>query len=400
MGSPLPPKIIRPKSFHRHQHPHARSGRFHLLVLEQRACWEKRPRGIPHKFTGRSTPGPDPRTDVAGPPATTPLPAPGGWAALTDQLRNETTAASLDHLGGVFGDENVLASMRATLVDTGASMKKRQEALQFLKTSGDKKGATHLVSILNEPEFKSSVLPLLGRLNDPTVATALLQILPDLKGADRNTALLSLTSQLIPAKNLLAAIEKNEVDRQQLNSLHVRQMQNLGDSELTNLLTRVWGRVGETSESARESISKYTRLYRDAPLWAHPRKDGQAVYAKLCASCHVMNEKGIGIGLDLTGSHANGVDYFIENIVDPNAVVGESFQLTIVTRKDGTAVSGMCERNQRHTHPPDRYRYGPIPKSDISSREVLEQSMMPAGLLDTLPKKEVIDLLKFLSTKG
>jgi hypothetical protein len=40
-----------------------------------------------------------------------------------------------------------------------------------------------------------------------------------------------------------------------------------------------------------------------------------------------------------------------------------------------------------------------VKKSDVKSRQVLEVSMMPVGLLDALPQKEVIDLIKFLTTE-
>jgi hypothetical protein len=40
-----------------------------------------------------------------------------------------------------------------------------------------------------------------------------------------------------------------------------------------------------------------------------------------------------------------------------------------------------------------------IQKSEIKSRQILEQSMMPVGLLDTLLKQEVVDLLKYLTTE-
>ncbi|NIP95154.1 MAG: hypothetical protein GWO24_17590, partial [Akkermansiaceae bacterium] len=40
-----------------------------------------------------------------------------------------------------------------------------------------------------------------------------------------------------------------------------------------------------------------------------------------------------------------------------------------------------------------------IPMGEIKSRQVLQQSMMPAGLLDTLTEKEVVDLLKLLTTE-
>ncbi len=332
-------------------------------------------------------------------PATTPLPAPAGWEQAAKAWYDADTEPYLNQLGGIFGDATVLAKMRKRVVDANLSEKKRREALQFLKVSGDTECLEEFVSLLKDPQFRSDILPLIGRFNHRTAATAVLDQLPTLEGAEKNTALLSLASQPVLAIHLLNALHENHVDAE-LTSLHVRQMQNLQDESVTELLTKVWGRVGETSASARETIAKYKKLYEEAPRWAHTRADGLAVYNKVCASCHVMNGSGISMGPDLTGSWTNGVDYFIENIVDPNAVIGESFQLNIVTKKDGTVVSGMpAEETEENLVIRTVTESVTIPQDTIVSRQVLEQSMMPPALLDSLTEKEVVDLLKFLSTE-
>jgi hypothetical protein len=41
-----------------------------------------------------------------------------------------------------------------------------------------------------------------------------------------------------------------------------------------------------------------------------------------------------------------------------------------------------------------------IPKTEIKAREVTPQSLMPPGLLEALPEREAVELLKFLTTEG
>src|SRR5439155_3565212 len=100
---------------------------------------------------------------------------------------------------------------------------------------------------------------------------------------------------------------------------------------------------------------------------------------------------------DLTGSWRNGADYFFENVIDPNAVVGLDYQLTVIGRRDGAVVSGMVEKE---TDTAVVLRTATetiaIPKDQIKTREITAQSLMPPGLLEALPEKEAIDLLKFL----
>ena len=56
-----------------------------------------------------------------------------------------------------------------------------------------------------------------------------------------------------------------------------------------------------------------------------------------------MNGVGGKLGPDLGGSWRNGLSYFLENIVDPNAVVGEAYQLSVITKRDGSVLSGIVD---------------------------------------------------------
>jgi len=106
------------------------------------------------------------------------------------------------------------------------------------------------------------------------------------------------------------------------------------------------------------------------------------------------------MGPDLGGSWRNGLDYFLENIVDPNAVVGENFQLHVLTKKDGTVLSGLLDQ-ESDTSITLRTLTEPIvvAKSDLKDHQKLAQSLMPPGLLEALPERKVIELLKFLTSK-
>ncbi|MEZ5299963.1 MAG: c-type cytochrome [Verrucomicrobiales bacterium] len=197
---------------------------------------------------------------------------------------------------------------------------------------------------------------------------------------------------------MLGAIKAGDASKDGMTALHIRQMKSLGNAGIDALLAEVWGKVAESSEDAKKAIAKYAKLFKEAPLWAHNAGAGGEVFNRVCATCHALNGKGGGMGPDLAGSWRNGADYFVESIVDPNAVIGEDFQLNIVTKKDGAIISGMFA-GENADSVTIRTLAEPItiPKSEIKSRQVVEQSLMPPGLLDTLTKREVIDLLLFLT---
>lgn len=56
---------------------------------------------------------------------------------------------------------------------------------------------------------------------------------------------------------------------------------------------------------------------------------------------------------------------------------GNDDQLILVTLKDGSMVSGMIDRETVN-----------IPPKKIATRQVMEQSLMPPGLLDSVPDEK------------
>ncbi len=328
------------------------------------------------------------------------LPPPPGWAELARSLRGDRNAPALDKLGGLFGDETVLAKMRATAVDKGQPLERRREAFEFLRASGDDGCLEECLTLLGDADFRAAALPMIGRFDDARAAAAVLEVLPDLGGAERSAALAALASKPVLARALLGAIGDGQLPKSALTSLHIRSMGALGDASLDAMIGEVWGRAAETSDDAKASIARYRKLYSEAPLWSFDRGAGAAVFAKVCATCHVKDGEGIALGPDLTGSHGSGLDYFIENIVDPNAVVGEGFQLNVVTKKDGTVLAGMVAGEDESSLTVRTVTEAvTVPRAQIKDRQALEHSMMPAGLLETLSEKEVIELLKYLTTE-
>jgi putative heme-binding domain-containing protein len=193
---------------------------------------------------------------------------------------------------------------------------------------------------------------------------------------------------------------KGTFPKTDLTALHLRQMQQLGSPELNDALTRTWGRFNPTSDSAKATVARFSKLFREAPLWAYDTGKGREVFQKVCASCHAHGGGEAKIGPDLGGTWSHGADYFFENIADPNAVIGDAYQLTTVTRHDGSVTAGAIARESPEAITLRTITESvTIPASQIKSRETLAQSLMPPGLLEALSEREVIELLKFLTAK-
>ena len=327
------------------------------------------------------------------------LEAPKNWSTVVAMYQSENTAESINSLSSIFGDEGTLSVMREIMVNKSLPFEKRLSAMNSLMSQGDDKSIDQLIEMLDGKQFRVHVVGALSRFNDPRIPEALIPLIRNTPKKDQGPVIRALASQPISATALLLKIKNGDLKKSILNSLHVRQMQNLNESSLNKLLANVWGKAVQSSEANRKKSAAYLKTFNEAPKWAHKSEDGQEVYHRLCSSCHVINGNGIDLGPELTGSGANGAAYFIENIVDPNSVVGENFQLNIITTKDGSVISGMvADESDQVLSVRTVDQLVNIQKSQVKERNTLEQSMMPAGLLDTLSEKEVVDLLKFLTS--
>ncbi|RYD35852.1 MAG: DUF1080 domain-containing protein, partial [Verrucomicrobiaceae bacterium] len=331
------------------------------------------------------------------------LPMPAAWPAVEQRLAASEDAAvraDAEQLSAVFGDKAVLGRMRTVLANAALPLAERRSAFEILRRTGDPEALPVFAGLLDDNAFRSAVLPQLARSSDPVIAARLLAGMKTFPPADAASALSTLTSRPVFALALVQAMEDGSFDRNQLTTLHIRQMRNLKDAALDARLEKVWGKFNESSAEGKATIARLKKTFREAPLWAYDTAKGQVVFDRVCATCHTMGGTERKLGPDLAGSWRNGIDYFLENIVDPNAVIGSDFQLVILTKTDGSVLSGIIASEK-----PDSVTLRTItetvtvPVSAIKEREKLEQSLMPPGLLESLPEREALELLKFLTSK-
>lgn len=323
-------------------------------------------------------------------------PMPKTWP----QLQSKFPGATADQISALFGDKTVLAKMRDILADATQPLPQRRAAFDLLKRVSDTEATPIFAKLLDQPDFTSAVIPLLSRSADPATAAALMARFTKLNDTDRSAALGTLTSRPELALPLLAAVKAGTFDKKYLSALQIRQMRNLNHGEVNTLLDATWGKVNDSSEAAKASIAKLKKAYQSAPLWAFNGKAGEETFKQVCAVCHAMGGVGGKLGPDLAGSWRNGLDYFLENIIDPNAVVGDNFQLHVLTKKDGSVTSGVIEQETDTAITARTVTESVIiSKADLKSRQKMPVSLMPPGLLESMPERKALELLKYLLSK-
>ncbi|HEY6168442.1 MAG TPA: heme-binding protein, partial [Verrucomicrobiae bacterium] len=135
-------------------------------------------------------------------------------------------------------------------------------------------------------------------------------------------------------------------------------------------------------------------------------KGRQAFVDAQCLLCHKMGNEGGGIGPELTGLSARYSSRdILDSILEPSKVVSEQFQNTIVVLKNGDDVTGRLvdETPEVLVLVPNQLQPDAkvtVKKSDIAQRSFSKLSPMPEGLVNTLSKDDVLDLIAFLEGAG
>ena len=131
----------------------------------------------------------------------------------------------------------------------------------------------------------------------------------------------------------------------------------------------------------------------------------EAFIAAQCVMCHRVGNDGGAVGPELTAVAArfNRRD-LLENIILPSKVISDRYQSWIISRSDGEDVSGViaeetADKVVLFVNALTQERES-IPKKEIKERRVSTLSAMPEGLLNTLTREEVLDLIAYLEAGG
>jgi hypothetical protein len=125
-----------------------------------------------------------------------------------------------------------------------------------------------------------------------------------------------------------------------------------------------------------------------------------------CAQCHRVGVEGGLVGPDLTavGSRFDA-RALLESVIEPSKVVAEQYRNVAITTKAGVILEGRIVSEDAEnvilaTNPVDSDDRRRVAKAQIESQRVSDISSMPEGLLNTLEREEVLDLIAWLSAGG
>jgi putative membrane-bound dehydrogenase-like protein len=327
-------------------------------------------------------------------------PKPQAWDTFSTSLAtnaDEPTKAMLRDLSTLFGDGRALDEVKQLALDDKAEMPVRIAALKTLIEANPPELRGICEKLLEVRFLNTTAARGLATFDDPKVGDLILQKLARFHPSER-PAVIDVLVQRVPwSMAMLEQVNKGRVRREEITAFHARQMRNLGDTALNEKLTATWGEMREGSADKQAQIAQLRpQLTAELMKTAHANK-GRQTFSQICAACHTLYGEGGKIGPDLTGSNRQNLDYLLDNIVDPSAVVTADFRVTLLTMKDGRVLSGMTTTGNDKTvtlrTPTENLT---LDRGDITKTEVLPASMMPEGLLQTLTPEQVRDLFAYL----
>jgi putative membrane-bound dehydrogenase-like protein len=330
------------------------------------------------------------------------LPMPDSWLPAYELLSKSDVQAvrdRADQAAVLFGDKRVLLPMRRLLSDPAQDSGRRQEALDVLVRGQDKEAADVLLSdvVLDDVKLQRAAIRALVVVGNDRVPDVLLKKFVSLPEESRRDAAATLCSRPDWAGRLLSEIGSGNIPTGELQAWHVRQILSFENESLNELLRRHWGEIKESSEDRRTQIAAWKSVLKPGFIASGHTGNGRRIFSRTCQNCHRLFGIGGEIGPDITGSNRANLDYLLENMVDPSAVVGRDYQVTVLVLTDGRVINGLV-RQETETALTiqtvnDRIV---IPKTQIEERSLSKASMMPERQLDSLTKDEVRDLVSYL----
>ncbi len=132
---------------------------------------------------------------------------------------------------------------------------------------------------------------------------------------------------------------------------------------------------------------------------------GQLIYRRKdlqCQNCHAIGGVGSVVGPDMISIGASApVDYILQSLTHPNAKVKEGYNSKMILTIEGKIIAGMVSSFSNGVY---RLRLADGSIVEVAQDDIEEisdgQSLMPKGLVDTLTKQEMVDLVSFLSQLG
>ena len=225
---------------------------------------------------------------------------------------------------------------------------RRAEALPAIAAVDPAKALVLLRELLVDSQaalgLRESAAITLANLERPEAQATVLAALPTATERLQSTIAAALARRREGAEALLNAIEAGKGSARLLQERRV--VIGLENAEIPHLSERIAGLL-KGLPPADQKLSEMMGERRTAFLrGSADSARGARVFEKNCGNCHQLEGKGGRVGPQLDGIGSRGLERLLEDVLDPNRNVDQSFRVTNLALQSGQVVSGLLLREE------------------------------------------------------
>ncbi len=244
-----------------------------------------------------------------------------------------------------------------------------------------------------EGESRSKFIKALGTVNSPIAVKALSEVIQNKIDVDTNIAATALTKTALGQLEIIELIGDNKISSKLVKNI-LPELLSSADPEVRKMALKL-----NVNDNGKISLKKYN--IKSLITKRGSVKKGKQVYMKACFTCHKSGDIGIDFGPALTeiGDKLAREAMYV-SIIDPNAAISFGYEGFNIKTKSGSTLVGYIISDS------DDELVMKVPggvsvttkKSEIFSKNKIDGSLMPEGIIASITEEELVDLVEYLMT--
>jgi putative heme-binding domain-containing protein len=291
----------------------------------------------------------------------------------------------------------VVEAARRSLADGSGRDDVRLSAIRVL-AAGETEPARILPDLAlllepsNSPQVQLAAIDLIAAIPTKSAGETLLNAWRGFSPPARGRAFDVLFGKADLTNLLLEKLSAGEVDQADLDAVQRQRLLTHASDSIREQAARIL--ANKISSNREKIVNDYVAAAAAQP----DAEQGRAVFARLCAGCHLLAGQGHDVGPDLAALSSKSRPGLIESILDPNRAVDERYRSYTALTSDGLARAGIlvAETSTSVTLLDPQGARHDILRSDIESLQTTGKSLMPEGFENDLTPAQLNDLVAYL----
>jgi putative membrane-bound dehydrogenase-like protein len=295
---------------------------------------------------------------------------------------------------------SLLAKVKSEQLQTGERLAAARELIGYRSTDSQTvQTLLELITPATPPDFAAGLLNALRGSVALETGRLILDRLPALTPSLRAACFSVLLSNEGWTRALLDRASKGEI---RLTELSLDQRQALAQHRIRSIRAKTRQLLRQGDALPNPDRQKVVEDFLTITKETGDPVAGKLVFKNTCSKCHVHGSEGNRIGPDLTGMAVHPKEHLLVDILDPSRSVEGNFRCYTVTTKQGRVFVGLLASESKTAIElfDAEGKKQTVLRSDIDELVASNKSLMPEGFEKQLSRKQLTDLLEFLTQRG